>query len=402
MSTFFSSIGYSQIDAIESPNEKTQVFSYPPWDIQDGMRAGPVKSYYPLATAMSNFKLSLNTKVVRAVRNGTTISGVEVEDSTGARQIININAGGKVILASGAMSTPRILYNSGIGPTDQITTVANGCTGVTLPAQADWIDLPVGQNLRDHPIFTLTFNTTSNSTSMLSDNFLTPNTTDIDLFAKGSGPLAQSGQRLNFWTSLNSTNGTRFFQGTCNSPAAGQVRIKLYLTHGATSSGVLGINSDGATEFTTDPLMNTDADKTAVITFIDSLLDAAKNSTSLTPSSSTATGSSLVTSYISGDHFVGTAMMGASNDGTAVVDTDTKVFGTDNLFVVDASIHPDLPTGNTQAIVMVVAEHAASKILALGSSASNSSSIVAPFTNSTSTATPSVVTPEPESDDDEC
>lgn len=53
-------------------------------------------------------------------------------------------------------------------------------------------------------------------------------------------------------------------------------------------------------------------------------------------------GASLVSNYITGDHFVGTAMMGTSNDGTAVVDTDTKVFGTDNLFVVDASIHPDL------------------------------------------------------------
>ncbi|TVY38146.1 Cellobiose dehydrogenase [Lachnellula subtilissima] len=372
LSPFFRSIGYREIDAIQSPNEKTRVFSHPPWDIQDGLRAGPVKSYLPLAKAMSNFN---------------TISGVEVEDSTGARQIINVNPGGKVILASGSMSTPRILYNSGIGPTDQITTVANGCTGVKLPSQADWINLPVGKNLRDHPIFTMTFNTTANATSLLSTDFLSPNTSNIDLFAKGSGPLAQSGQRLNFWTSMNTTNGTRYFQGTCNSPAAGQVRIKLYLTHGATSSGVLGITSDGATEFTTNPWMNTDADKSAVITLIDSLLDAAKNSSSLIPSS-TMSGASLVSNYITGDHFVGTAIMGASNDGTAVVDTDTKVFGTDNLFVVDASIHPDLPTGNTQAIIMVVAEHASSKILALGNSATNSSSIATAPKKSTCKATP--------------
>ncbi|TVY58442.1 Cellobiose dehydrogenase [Lachnellula cervina] len=394
LSPFFGSIGYKEVDAIQSPNEKTQVFSHPPWDIQDGLRAGPVKSYLPLAKAMSNFKLTLNTKVVRAIRNGSTISGVEVEDSTGSRQIINVNPGGNVILASGTMSTPRILYNSGIGPTDQITTVANGCTGVKLPSKADWINLPVGKNLRDHPIFTLTFNTTANATSMLSTDFLSPNTTDIDLFAKGSGPLAQSGQRLNFWTSMNTTNGTRFFQGTCNSPAAGQVRIKLYLTHGATSSGVLGITSDGATEFTTSPWMNTDADKTAVITLIDSLLAAARNSSSLTPSS-TMSGASLVSNYITGDHFVGTAMMGTSNDGTAVVDTDTKVFGTDNLFVVDASIHPDLPTGNTQAIVMVVAEHAASKILALGSSASNSSRTAIPSKKSPCRSAPTAMSKRP-------
>lgn len=51
--------------------------------------------------------------------------------------------------------------------------------------------------------------------------------------------------------------------------------------------------------------------------------------------------------------------------GEAVVDLDTKVQGMDNLFVVDASIHADLPTGNTQGIVMGVAEKAAQKILAL-------------------------------------
>lgn len=38
---------------------------------------------------------------------------------------------------------------------------------------------------------------------------------------------------------------------------------------------------------------------------------------------------------------------------------------TDNLFVVDAGMHADLPTGNTMAIVMVAAEHAAQRIMEL-------------------------------------
>lgn len=143
LSSFFSGLGWSQVDAIESPNSRYQSYSYPPWDIQDGLRAGPVKSYLPLAKAMLNFELTLNTQVIRAVRNGSTVSGIEVENSDGSRTIINVNAGGKVILAAGTMSTPRILYNSGIGPTDQIEIVQSGCTSVTLPAQSEWIDLPV-------------------------------------------------------------------------------------------------------------------------------------------------------------------------------------------------------------------------------------------------------------------
>ena len=96
------------------------------------------------------------------------------------------------------------------------------------------------------------------------------------------------------------------------------------------------------------------------------MLDYTKTSnSSLINNSSTGTnvtGVSLLDTFVSGSHFVGSAKMG-SNDGSAVVDTDTKVYGTDNLYIVDASMHPDLPTGNTQAIVMVAAEHAADRIL---------------------------------------
>ncbi|KAI9648095.1 hypothetical protein NHQ30_002724 [Ciborinia camelliae] len=422
LSSFLDNLGWSEVDAIKSPNEKTQVYSHPPWDIQDGLRAGPVKSYYPLATAMSNFKAQFNTKVIRGIRsttNSSTFSGVEVENaSTGVRQIINLKAGGKLILAGGAMSTPRILMNSGIGPTDQITTVKNGSSCVTLPSESDWINLPVGKNLKDHPIFTLVFNVTgsmaSNFTSMASTAFTSPSTTNIDLFAQQNGPLAQSGQRLNFWTSLNTTTGTKYFQGTCNSPAAGKVRIKLYLTHGLTSTGVLGITGAGATEFTTNPWMNTADDKADIETMIDYFLDAAKNSTMLTPADSSVTGASMVaaSSYTTGDHYTGTAIMGETNDGSSVVDTDTKVWGTDNLFVVDASIHPDMPTGNTQAIVMVVAEQAAQKILALSGKTISSSSTPTPTTSSSSLSSSSVASATssassaaatvPSDDDDTC
>lgn len=70
--------------------------------------------------------------------------------------------------------------------------------------------------------------------------------------------------------------------------------------------------------------------------------------------------------------------MGTQGEPGVVVDTNTKVYGTDNLFVVDASIHPDLPTGNTQAIVMVAAEAAAARILALGGSSNGTTTPVVP------------------------
>lgn len=51
--------------------------------------------------------------------------------------------------------------------------------------------------------------------------------------------------------------------------------------------------------------------------------------------------------------------------GSAVVDLDTKVYGTENLFVVDASIFPGMVSTNPSAYIATVAEAAAERILAL-------------------------------------
>ncbi|OAG11596.1 FAD/NAD(P)-binding domain-containing protein [Paraphaeosphaeria sporulosa] len=378
LSKFLGSNGFTETDLIDGDNNARQnVYGHPPWDLKNGMRAGPVRNYLPEAQKLDNFKLMLNTKVVRAVRNGTTISGVETETEDGKRVIYNINAGGKVVLSAGAMSTPRILFNSGIGPAEQLQTVASGSSGVTLPTESEWIDLPVGAEIKDHVIFTLKFKTSEPMSSVATTDITSPNQTVIDQFAKASGILAQSGQRLNFWTSVNTTSGSEMFiQGTCNGPANNTIQMKIYLTHGLTSVGSLGITSDGATELTSEPWLQTAEDKEAITSFMNRLLKmtSAPNSTLsfLSAGSTTGTnvtGADLIKEHVTGSHWVGTAKMGTKGDAGVVVDANTLVYGTDNLFVVDASIHADLPTGNTQATVMVVAEHAVAKILALDGAA---------------------------------
>ena len=54
--------------------------------------------------------------------------------------------------------------------------------------------------------------------------------------------------------------------------------------------------------------------------------------------------------------------MGADSDPTAVVDTELKLRGVDGLRVVDASVLPDMPTGNINAAVIMAAEKAADLI----------------------------------------
>ena len=55
--------------------------------------------------------------------------------------------------------------------------------------------------------------------------------------------------------------------------------------------------------------------------------------------------------------------MGDPNtDPMAVVDSDTKVIGIDNLRVVDASIMPSVASGNLNAPTIMIAERAADLI----------------------------------------
>jgi choline dehydrogenase/4-pyridoxate dehydrogenase len=61
-------------------------------------------------------------------------------------------------------------------------------------------------------------------------------------------------------------------------------------------------------------------------------------------------------------HPAGTCKMGGESDPLAVVDTDLKVRGTEALRVVDASVMPDLPSGNINAAVLMIAEKAADLI----------------------------------------
>lgn len=54
-------------------------------------------------------------------------------------------------------------------------------------------------------------------------------------------------------------------------------------------------------------------------------------------------------------HPVGTCRMGDANDPAAVVNREFQVLGVDNLWVVDASVMPNLPSGNPNAVVAMLA-----------------------------------------------
>ena len=91
--------------------------------------------------------------VSNVVRNGSQILGVQTNDtSLGPNGFIPVTPNGRVILSAGSFGTARLLFQSGIGPTDQIQLVqGNSAAAKNLPPQNQWINLPVGMNAQDNP-----------------------------------------------------------------------------------------------------------------------------------------------------------------------------------------------------------------------------------------------------------
>ena len=61
-------------------------------------------------------------------------------------------------------------------------------------------------------------------------------------------------------------------------------------------------------------------------------------------------------------HPVGTCKMGVDSDPMAVLDDQLRVRGVEGLRVIDASVMPDVPGGNTNAPTIMVAEKGADLI----------------------------------------
>jgi cellobiose dehydrogenase (acceptor) len=118
-----------------------------------GKRGGPITTYYKTAVARKNLTYFPRTTVLNVVRTGGKITGVQTDNNLiGPNGFVPLTAKGRVVLSAGSFGSARILFRSGIGPSDMLNIVKNDPkAGPNLPQEADWINLPVGENVSDNP-----------------------------------------------------------------------------------------------------------------------------------------------------------------------------------------------------------------------------------------------------------
>ncbi|KAL3467686.1 hypothetical protein BJX64DRAFT_273740 [Aspergillus heterothallicus] len=379
--------GWKMSSFNDSPDEKYRSVGYSPYMFSGGQRNGPMATYLVSAGKRANFDMWVNTTVRRVVREGSTATGVEVQPflEGGYEGVVNLSENGRVVLSAGAFGTPKILFRSGIGPEDQLNVVKNSALdGESMINETDWINLPVGENLMDHPNTEVVVQHPDIVFYDFYGAWDDPIEGDMNKYLTNrTGPLAQAAPNVNpvFFDQVTGPDGiTRQLQyqarveGSHGIADGHTITITQYVGRGQTSRGKLSINSGLNTVVSTLPWLTDDNDVDAVVQGFERLQESLANVSGLTWAFPTANTSipdfvaSLPGTGRGSNHWMGSCKMGTDDGrsgGSAVVDLDTKVYGMDNLFVVDASIFPGMISTNPSAYITVVAERAAERILAL-------------------------------------
>jgi choline dehydrogenase len=345
--------------------------------IHKGYRYSAAKAFLRPARKRPNVDIHTNAQVAEILFEGTRANGVRYLRDGREGNAVEVRARREVILCAGALNTPKLLQLSGIGPAEVL-----GDLGIKVR-----VDLHgVGNNLRDHygvrMVSTLkgvkTFNSMARGLplglevvkwlwgrpSLLSvspslthlfwkssDALETPDLEYVMTpasFREGTVGLLDNmpGMTVGVWQMRPESHG--YVRPVSRNPFDPPAINPNYLSDPRDQQVLLRSIYLGRKLMTTAPLQpwltgktNPDQD----LQSDDELLDWARREG--------------ITVY----HMIGTARMGPDGDPGAVVDSQLRVRGLQGLRVADASVMPVMPSGNTNAPVMMVAEKAADMIL---------------------------------------
>ena len=329
----------------------TEGVNFAQMNTKDGKRHSSAVAFLRPALERPNLSLLTNARVAKVNMDGKTATGVTYVQE-GEERVVTATR--EVILSGGTIESPKILMLSGIGEREQLEE--HGIEVVhELPG--------VGKNLHDHSLAPVIFE---------GDVPPPTNMAVIPLHAQAfmrSDPRlpAPDMQPLFFHVPLYTADTQKPVTASAYTLCAGGVS--------PTSRGELRITGpDMDDPLILDPnLLETEYDVQTLVTNIKMMREIAAQpalaeitTREIYPGPEVQSDEELAdyarNSLQSYHHQVGTCKMG--RDELAVVDHELKVHGIDGLRVIDASIMPIVPTGNTNAPTYMVAEKGADMVKA--------------------------------------
>jgi len=340
--------------------------------IQAGRRCSSASAYLRPALARKNLRVVTRAHVLGLDFDGARVVGLRYLHHG---QTVTVRAAREVILSAGTINTPALLMLSGLGPAPVLQAAG-------IPVRAD---LPgVGANLQDHVSVIVTARRTTPGPfvhAMRADR-IAVSMARAWLGAGGFAgdvpggvvgfvqPDRASVPDLQFLLTAAPFNAYPWMR-PFNAPFADGFAIRTVLLH-PRSRGHVHVAS-------TDPLaapviqQNFLADPQDLARLRDSVhiarevlaqpalrdFVAAETAPGTTVASDEDLNAFIRASAITVHHPAGTCRMGSAQDPLAVVDAHLRFLGAEGLRIVDASVMPDLTSGNINAPVLMLAERAA-------------------------------------------
>jgi choline dehydrogenase len=320
----------------------------------DGTRVSAVRAFLRPALSRPNLTLLLNTNVVKLNFTGTRCVGVKLMTDSGLEDIA---ADKEVILAAGAINSPKLLMLSGVGEANALRSL-----GIDVVE-----NLPgVGRNLQDH---VLALGVVFKYKGKMPDRPADSNAVEAEAYLSSS-PSSDTDISLvlHQMPAVSPEVASRF-----GAPQADAFTIAPALVQ-PTSKGSVLLASDSFQDAAVieGNYLGTDHDLTAVVRAIEAArelgnqhaFDGMRDSELIPGPKASAEEIRELAQLASASfgHAVGTCKMGV--DTLAVVDPELRVHGLLGLRVADASVMPQIITGpGTNASAHMVAGRASDLIL---------------------------------------